>query len=625
MPYFVLNQVYDSFDKGSIFFRDSSYGMDYYSLFVGTGGTVGYHFIPPHFLGDLVLDSAHQYLMSNGQATGLFYYSSDSRLVFTENGHYFKVGEPVEVNAHSGLEPTGLYLVKEVFPEEHAKNMSEGDWVEGGSLYLGEHDHRHLVLSSLYGGEVLSYRREKLVGFHKSETPYEFTKPLTDWGVTKEHLSSFYDGQYSNWTALYSFLSNKVGGEFHKIIIFCYQPKQSSKFPGMISVIKSKSDLDRDRHTALRPGKAFKLMFPKLSSVEVEELVRKYNKQFPILNFTLKSSKEAKDFKHAYTHDQSVNQDPRTNQCRKSMQNSCMRYGYEDFPCHPSEVYASGDFTIFWTEDGEGNIGSRCVVYTPEGGKPVAGPVYGNTEQAIDLIEEKIKEMGGYLFDNSPNGWEGAHIRVVEYGNGFIVPYIDDSARGCVDMGDGLFKLTEGRCDFEACEPDGVVYPNGQYSCDACGCDLDEDETRSGVDGEGCYCDHCWDSNFFNCALSGETAHRDEGVTVFIPPIYRWQGDFLEVMISSVEFEAGDFHEFEEEYYDRHLLTFDTYDNEPVPKHLVGTEYFTCDATDIVYPVDQSCQLNGMKVSKDWIEAQDPATIEHVEGNIYHTKKEEAA
>lgn len=572
----------------------------------------------------LKFDFDSVFLMSDGSTQTGFSSSCEPGLVYADGSVYFKEGSPFEIHLTTRPFPP-RYLVKEIFSATDI-DMSEGDWMYNEYLFLGKDSGGYpRGITSNYGGEVCRLSKSTL--FSKSDTPLKLPKSIVTWGVTKEDLFKIYEEYgHNSFHAFVNHNSTLLKQTMKNIVVQVFGAEVSHKFPGKISLYTNKADKLRERRVALRAGRAFKLMFPTLTDSEVESVVRDFNHDFPVFNFTLKSSKEAEDFKHAYTHDQSSNQDPSTTSARKSLGNSCMRYGYEDLPCHPSEVYASGDFTIYWTETEDGKIGSRCVVYTnTKDGRPVAGPVYGNTEQAIDIIEEEIKKLDGYLFNCGEGGWEGAKIRVVEYNNGYVVPYIDDSDRGCVDQGNGFFKLTGGRADFEACEPEGVVYPNGQYECDACGCSLDEDDYQGGVDGEGCYCSSCWPKRFFVCGINGDVCERSEAVTVYVGPRYRGEGPFREARISDWAFEDGDFYEFEGEYYEDRLITTETHDGEPVPKHLVGEEYFVCQGGNLIYPNSYKCYLDGEEYSSDWIENLDPDTIEYVEGNTYRTKKEEAA
>jgi hypothetical protein len=49
-----------------------------------------------------------------------------------------------------------------------------------------------------------------------------------------------------------------------------------------------------------------------------------------------------------------------------------------------------------------------------------------------------------------------------------------------------------------------------RYTCDSCGERVDEDDTFSGVDGDGIYCQSCYDERFSCCDKCGETCDRDD-------------------------------------------------------------------------------------------------------------------
>ena len=116
---------------------------------------------------------------------------------------------------------------------------------------------------------------------------------------------------------------------------------------------------------------------------------------------------------------------------RKSSASSCMRYDFDHLPVHPVTAYASGDFQMLWTEDSDGKIASRCVVRVMPDGQYRGGPIYGVSEQAIDMLEHHIKSTpnGEYGADDA---WVGARLLrqpTQDDPDAFYAPYLDPEPR----------------------------------------------------------------------------------------------------------------------------------------------------------------------------------------------------
>jgi hypothetical protein len=282
-----------------------------------------------------------------------------------------------------------------------------------------------------------------------------------------------------------------------------FQPTVSSKFQGKISVFMSKKDKDRDRRTALRPGRAFKLMFPHLSDVEVEKVVDAFNRAYPPQDLTLHTGKDEENFVHAYKSEQSRMQNVQTTCKRKSLANSCMRHSFEGQPTHPAAAYASGDFLAVWVEDAAKRIAARCVVYLKEE-QPQAGPIYGTSEGAIDLVEEHLVTLGAEVRGPS---WEGARLLNIEYDGGVIAPYLD--LEQGLEIAGKYLRITDRNGDYEASTYDGVLYSGGKYQCYCCDCRLDEDDRYTDNDSDS-FCSDCYHDRYAYCDESGEECLRED-------------------------------------------------------------------------------------------------------------------
>jgi hypothetical protein len=192
---------------------------------------------------------------------------------------------------------------------------------------------------------------------------------------------------------------------------------------------------------------------------------------------------------------------------RKSLANSCMRHDFSRMKTHPCEVYASGDFKMLWTEDDQGRIGSRCVVYLNANGKqPQAGPVYGTSENSIDILVEELQKMGA-LYDCNAS-WRGARLNYINDGHGVVGPYLDIE-QYLAHVGD---YLVIGGGEYEACSYGGYI--SGGRGCAECGDYVDEDDSYSDDDGN-CYCGSCYYDIYTRCEHSQDMVRSDETVSVY--------------------------------------------------------------------------------------------------------------
>lgn len=388
----------------------------------------------------------------------------------------------------------------------------------------------------------------------------------------------------------------------------------SAKFQGKISMYMNKKDKERDRKTACRPGRAFKFLFPELPDIDIAKLVDRFNEKFPVVNLTLCEGKDEDSFIKAYSYEQSVMQNVYTSCGRKSLANSCMRMRpeHEGLPKHPSAAYASGDFLSLWTEDENGRIASRCVVYMPEGGKPQAGPVYGTSENALDLIESKLRDMDAVFYNDA--SWVGARLLYIPCNGGVLAPYLDHEKELSVDGG----YLTvgsgrEGSGDYCADTYSGVL--GASNICEECRENIYEGDEITSNDGT-CYCSDCYSDLYGTCYESDDEYLRDD-LTLCRVSHYRWgyQQELVYDPISHGYCEIGDY------WYHPDLVTI----TEQGTEHVMDSDtYFMCDETGECHDLDQRVEANiggqVCTVSKTWVDDND-----YVMGDdsVYVAKEEE--
>lgn len=285
--------------------------------------------------------------------------------------------------------------------------------------------------------------------------------------------------------------------------------RRSERFHPKITLWASQEHRDTDRLTAMKPTRAFGMLFPELEHKQLMQITDLYLREFAPREFTVHVSQEAADFKRAYAGNQSATENIDTTRTRKHSAHSCMRYEFEHLPCHPATAYASGDFSIVFVTDQNGDIAGRCVVCTsPDFDKPQAGPIYGVSEQALDCIEERLESMGARYDDNA--SWLGARLKRIEMcDDGFVGPYLDLIPQRLSDTGEYLVVSHTG-------EIDASVYSGllgGHYAeCTECGRGIDEDDAYHSDTTSECYCESCYYEEHFFCEYAESDTHRSESI-----------------------------------------------------------------------------------------------------------------
>jgi len=317
----------------------------------------------------------------------------------------------------------------------------------------------------------------------------------------------------------------------------CFSPRRSKRFAPKITMYQSARDrFEREREVAMKPARAFTLMFPELEHKQVIELTDMYLNRFATRKLFLKEGTDAADFVKAYSWTQAPTDNINTTYQRKSSASSCMRYDFDHLPVHPVSVYASGDFKILWSEDADGKIASRCVVRVMEDGKYRGGPIYGVSEQAIDLIEHHINTNGGeYGCDGA---WEGARLvrkPVDDDEDSFYAPYLDPEPRRLYDDGKYLVISSDG--DIDANGYQGTLGAH-DCQCETCGCGMSDDDYYFSEYTECRYCNDCYYEEHFYCEYADADYHIDQSYLVYVPCGTR--NGYSEERVSDWAVEYGD-------------------------------------------------------------------------------------
>lgn len=474
---------------------------------------------------------------------------NDYVVAIAEDPYVYREDSGINIQEDLNLKKgTRFELIKEILDGHEPRGMV---CIEG-KYYT-------VTLNPKYGWVL---RKQKLIytdyEYSNTET-HKYAQAVNDFGVTQQMIDDHWtkyklDGMLSSRIfnhndhrdrKLASFLSEIIDqfvdedlGYSHSDLynrywldfyfaLSLYRPRRSKKFHGKITVYKDHQSYNDDKQTALRPGRAFSMLFPYLDAAQIGIIVDSYRTRFSPRQFELHTSTQLEDFVWAYKHDHCKYEDPSTSMERKSLATSCMRGdGFNHLDHHPAEFYASGDFMIVWLTTPDGYIGGRCVVRLPyikystykyngvlqypfdyEVMPHIAAPVYGTCDTSINMIEEYLDSIGA---DRSCHGggWIGAKLLALTNGNDrYYGAYIDLEPRMLSRVGDYLIIDRDG--DLSAEDTGGMVGNYHEYYCSSCDEGLDEyDQYYSDELGET-FCEHCYHDRHTHCECCDESYLND--------------------------------------------------------------------------------------------------------------------
>ena len=398
----------------------------------------------------------------------------------------------------------------------------------------------------------------------------------------------------------------------------CFVPIRSELSIDKVAIYQNRDKRHQDLHTAMKPGRAFSMMFPEMDHKELIQLVDRYLQTFAKRNLTLHTGKSAEDFKHAYAGTQSHTENIQTTFSRKSLACSCMRYDFDHLPIHPVEAYASGDFEIIWTEDQDKNISSRAVARVKDGVYH-CGPVYGVSESSIDMIEHHVLSNGGHLLDNAV--WVGArlvkHI-YDEHDQSYIAPYLDVAPQSLEDDGNSLVIIRGG--SIPATDYQGIL--NGSYcSCHSCGDSIshEDDAFYSDYTGES-YCESCfWDDHIY-CDFSQDTYHTDQCDSAYVE--YRF-GDYQSQLVSIDALGSGcDFVQCSDDnWWHIDLAHYCEFEGEHISERDMD-DYFVCEVSGELFPNSEVRQTAKGQVAEYTMKNSGDNWVQDSDG-LWYIKEEE--
>ena len=444
---------------------------------------------------------------------------------------------------------------------------------------------------------------------------------LRAWGRYREYdIFQSSDHRLQNWVEnIVQVVANLDISEEFRVSLRCRAlgARRSERFHPKITLWLSQEHRDIDRLTAMKPTRAFGTLFPELEHKQLMQITDLYLREFAPREFTVHVSQEADDFRRAYAGNQSATENINTTRTRKHSAHSCMRYEFDHLPCHPATAYASGDFSIVFVTDQNGDIAGRCVVCTSSDfDKPQAGPIYGVSEQALDCIEERLECMGARYDDDA--SWVGARLKRIEYDDAFVGPYLDLIPQHLSDTGNHLVVSHTG-------EIDASVYSGllgGHYAeCCECGRGIDEDDTYHSEATGNSYCECCYYEEHIFCEYAEEDVHKDDTYTCWR---LSHNGRYDSILVSQNEVECGEYFILcsDGEYWHIDDVQYCEYDDEWIsPSNL--DDYFTSDWDGELYPNTMSrTTVDGEEVSSEEMD-NDSGIWEKNDANLWKQVQEE--
>jgi hypothetical protein len=350
------------------------------------------------------------------------------------------------------------------------------------------------------------YFREKL----NRVLRVEYNSKTKDCGLVNEGDDLTYDKNKAYNKALYRDYVNSEQAvrNILDMALPNYDPKNSGQIHLWVDA-KGRNQ-ERSGRVMMKVGRALKKLFPVLTLTEVENLVDEYRRDFAPRNLSIFHAKDAASFKKAYLEDNYARmENPSTTCSRKSIANSCMRHRFERLPNHPAEAFSSGDFQISWTENEDGQVCSRVVIRV-DSSIPQAGPIYGTSEASMDKLQEYLDEIEAKDCDNAR--WEGAKLKKINHGGGYVAPYLDIYPKRLDDKDDEYLVIAE-RGNVCASDYSGLLNAPNMVTCHHCDELTDEDEV-SHIHDEP-YCNDCYSEVGFCCASCDDYELVDESVTVY--------------------------------------------------------------------------------------------------------------
>jgi hypothetical protein len=324
------------------------------------------------------------------------------------------------------------------------------------------------------------------------------------------------------------------------------------------------------------------MLFPNLKDTQIENMVERFKAEFAPVECKVFSGSDSKDFLHAYTHERGADRNFDTSSIYKRLCDSCMRYDREYFgtPIHPVETYGTGDWVIFWAEDGAGRITARLLAYKGEEQLEL-GPIYATCQEGIDALKDYIagREHSGI----ARGDWNGARIIKVEENGRFCGPYLD---QGDSFSESGPYLVVD---SYGAIEHHHEGWFGGEF-CEHC-------ESHSSdvvyIESVGhTVCESCRDNGFFISDNSGEWVENYSRTEVLVA-----KGLYESWSENEAKYDAVFSEELGE--YIHPDISERTFDDEYIPVwYITEDKWFICTVEEVAYPIEERVDTPDGPVAK---------------------------
>lgn len=344
-----------------------------------------------------------------------------------------------------------------------------------------------------------------------------------------------------------------------RTLLGVFQPFKSTLRTGNIALTRTMRDHKANREVSMKPGRAFRFMFPGLNDNDVSILAEAWIERTQPRTLTVYTGDKALDFAHIYSADRADYRNPATTHRRKSLATSCMHDLYrihhmDGTNVYASEPYASGDFFALWVEDENSCLAGRTVVGITDKGLRHS-PLYGACEQSLDTLQSFLDNLGSKA---DSGDWVGLKMMVIGERDEFVAPYLDGGYGGDI-IGDHVVLTDEGQGEYSFESTEG--YPTNSDYCESCCESVHGDDLHRNDDGSG-FCESCFHELYVHLD-DGGICSVEYAVEVHNKTRYGFYAKWHHAQDEGIIY-----CELLEQWWDIDDVTFSECD-EPVPTHLI--------------------------------------------------------
>lgn len=157
------------------------------------------------------------------------------------------------------------------------------------------------------------------------------------------------------------------------------------------------TDQKTSERVYVKPGKAFKRMFPELGDPAIEWLVDKFKEEYGPEEYTIVKANTKEEITRIMRGPKTKKRVGfSTTRLHKGLFNSCMRHAFSQYDYHPYSVYDSDESEVWFVMNQKNQMCARCVVFESQ---KVYMPIYAANRNALEFIKKNLQGYGS-CFDN---------------------------------------------------------------------------------------------------------------------------------------------------------------------------------------------------------------------------------